>query len=115
MLLKRSGLAILPKSRIGESVDRTVIPGLASTDAPGPPVKKAVFLSADHGRHPELRTFTAAEALLRTIGHSSTERLTDRGPSDAALALVNSLQCHELVVGDFQETVRLLVALAREP
>jgi hypothetical protein len=114
MLLERSGLVIPPESRIGESVDRTVLPGLASSDTPGPPLKKAVFLSADRGSRPELHTLTAAEALLRTVTQSVTERLTDRGPSSSVLALVNALPCYELVVGDFQETVCLLVALARD-
>jgi hypothetical protein len=115
MLLERSGLVIPPESRIGESVDRTVIPGMAPTDAPGPPVKKAVFLSVDRARHPEIRPVSAAEALLRTVGQSATERLTDKGPSDSVIALVNALRCYELIVGDFQETICLLVALAREP
>jgi hypothetical protein len=114
MLLERSGLAIPPESRVGESIDRTVIPGLAPSDTPGPPVKKALFLSADRGSRPELHTLTAAEALLRTVTQSTTERLTDSGPSSSVLALVNALPCYELVVGDFQETVNLLVALARD-
>jgi hypothetical protein len=114
MLLERSGLVIPPESRVGESVDRTVIPGLASSDTPGPPVKKAVFLSVDRGSRPELHALTAAEALLRTVRQSATERFTDWGPSSSVLALVNALQCYELVVGDFQETVCLLVALARD-
>jgi hypothetical protein len=114
MLLERSGLVIPPESRIGESIDRTMIPGLASPETPGPPVKKAVFLSFDRGSRPELHTLTAAEALLRIVRQSATERFTDCGPSSSVLALVNALQCYELVVGDFQETVCLLVALARD-
>jgi hypothetical protein len=114
MLLERSGLMIPSESRIGESIDRTVIPGLAPIDTPGPPVKKAVFLSNDRGSRPELHTLSAAEALLRIIRQSATERFTDCGPSSSVLALVNALQCYELVVGDFQETVCLLVALARD-
>jgi hypothetical protein len=114
MLLKRSGLVIPPESRIGESIDRTVIPGLASPETPGPPVTKAVFLSFDRVSRPELHTLTAAEALLRIIRQSSTERFTDCGPSSSVLALVNALRCYELVIGDFQETVCLLVTLARD-
>lgn len=114
-LLARSGLVITDESRIGESVDRTVIPGLAPADMPGPPVTKAVFLSVDRESRPELRTLTAAEALLRTVSQSATERFTDGGPSSSVLTLVNALQCYELVVGDFQETVCLLSTLAQEP
>jgi hypothetical protein len=51
---------------------------------------------------------------LRIIRQSSTERFTDCGPSSSVLALVNALRCYELVIGDFQETVCLLVTLARD-
>jgi hypothetical protein len=112
-LLEQSGLVIPQESRIGESVDRTVIPGLARAALPGPPVTKAVFLSVNRGSRPELHSLTSAEALLRTVSQSVTERFTDSGPTTSVLTLVNALQCYELVVGDFQETVCLLGTLAR--
>ena len=107
-LLLRLGLAIPPAARLRESVSRPALPGLPPLGVPGPPIGTAVFFAEERRDRPELRPLTAAEALLRTVGQSSTERLTADGPSAGVLGLINAVRCYELVVGDFEQTVGLL-------
>jgi len=110
-LLLRLGLTIPPAARLRESVMRPVLPGLPPIAVPGPPVGTAIFFAEERGERPELRALTAAEALLRTVGQSSTERLTAAGPTAGVLGLINAVRCYELVVGEFEATVRLVAGL----
>jgi hypothetical protein len=109
--LRQRGLEIPRGTWLNESIDRTTMPGLPVVDAPGPPVTTAIFFAAQRQAEPQLRPITAAEAVMRLILQSSSETFDAFGPSDGAVALVNSVRCFELVAGDLDSTVRLIEQL----
>ena len=50
---------------------------------------------------------------MRLIMQSTSESFDASGPSDGAVALVNSVQCYELVAGDLDSTVRTIEQLLK--
>ena len=103
--LRPRGLVIPRGSWLGESIDRTVMPALPPVTDPGPPVTTAVFFADDRQPTPLLRQITGAEAVMRLIQQSASETFDAFGPSDGAVALVNSVRCYELAAGDLDSTV----------
>lgn len=111
-LLGTIGLRVPQRQRLGESVARSALPGAPTVDEPGPPIGCAVFLSHERRHEPGLRPLSAAEALLRLLQQSSTERITPTGPPAGALALINAVRCYELVLGDYRRSLQMLLDLA---
>lgn len=109
--LRKRGLRLEQGSWIGESIDRTRMPGFPVVDQPGPPVQFAVFFGDRRNAKPELRPISCAEAAMRLILQSSTERFDSHGPSAATVDLVNSVQSFELIAGDLDSTVQTLRTL----
>ena len=110
-LLCARGVAIPPGSWIGESVDRTVLPGMPPIGVPGPPLRTAIFFAEGRQRRVNLRTLTQAEAVMRLSLQSVSERFDTTGPSDGALDLINAVRCYELIAADLDATVGTLLDL----
>jgi hypothetical protein len=111
-MLRGHGLRVPDRARIGECIARKALPGLPAIDAPGPPIHAALFLAPERATTPSLRPLPAAEALLRAVSLSSTERIAASGPTAGVLALANAVPSYELTLGNPAETVALLLGLA---
>ena len=111
--LRLRGLRVPRGTYLGESIDRTVLPGLPQAEEPGPPVTTAIFFAEERGAKPNIRPLTSAEAVMRLIVQSASETFDDGGPSGPALALINSVQCYELTAGDLDATVETVLKLLR--
>jgi hypothetical protein len=109
--LRPRGLVIPRGARLGESINHMVMPGLPPVTEPGPPVTTAVFFADERQATPRLRQITGAEAVMRLIQQSASETFDALGPSEGAVALVNSVRCYELAAGDLDSTVRTLQEL----
>jgi hypothetical protein len=107
-MLRQRGLVIPPRRRLNESIDRLILPGLPNVEEPGPPLGSALFFSDSRAERPSLRPISGAEAVLRLIQQSASERFDESGPSEGALAIVNAVPCYELVSADLDSTVRLI-------
>ena len=112
-LLAPRGLVVPRGASLGESIDRTVLPGLPRLDVPGPPLTTAVFFADERRDRAELRPLTGAEATMRLIQQSASERLDAAGPSDGAVGLINAVRCYELVPGNLGATVDAVLELLR--
>jgi hypothetical protein len=112
-MLRARGLSIPPRTWLGESIDRTVLPGLPNVGAPGPPVRTALFFADTRQPRPALRRLSSAEAVMRLILQSVSEQFGDSGPSASAINLVNSVDCFELTAGNLSDTVDLLIGFLR--
>lgn len=110
-LLRQRGLTVAEKARLGESVARTALPGLPPADVPGPPLFLAIFLAPERGTTPSLRQMTAAEAALRLIQQSSSERIGRSGLSIGTQAMISAVRSVELTVGGLDATVEAILAL----
>ena len=110
-LLRKTGLRVRPESRLGESIARTALPGLAPLAVPGPPLTKAIFFGEGRQAQAQLRDITRAEAVIRLVQQSASERFGESGPTDGALAVVNAVRCYELVAGDLDTTVQTVLDL----
>jgi hypothetical protein len=107
-LLRPRGLVIPPGTWIGESIDRTVIPGLPPVEEPGPPLTTAIFFAPERQARPSIRPLIGAEGVMRLVMQSSSERFIGGSPTEGAMALINSVRCYELVAGDLDSTVRMV-------
>ena len=107
-MLRKRGLIIPRNRRLQESVERAILPGLPPVGAGGPPLTTAIFYAPGQQKSPTLRRLTSAEAIMRLVMQSSSERLDESGPTEGALALVNSVACYELVKGDLGATAQLI-------
>jgi hypothetical protein len=114
-LLKPRGLAIPRGASLGESIDRTVLPGLPPLDVPGPPVAAAIFFAGERRDRAKVRPLSGAEAVMRLILQSASERFDATGPSEGAVAVINAVRCYELVPGDLDSTVEAVCALMDAP
>jgi hypothetical protein len=113
-MLRPRGLRIPRGAWLGESIDRRVIPGLPPVEEPGPPLAAVVFFAEQRGAEASLRPITNAEAVMRLILQSGSERFDHRGPSDGALDLVNAVPCYELTAGPLDATIALVRALLED-
>jgi hypothetical protein len=109
VMLGRRGLAIPSRKRLHESIDRAVLPGLPPVETPGPRLTTAIFFADRRSDRACLRPVSSAEGIMRLIQQSATERFDGAGLSDGAVALVNAVRCYELVAGDLEETVRVIL------
>ena len=107
-LLRQRGLTIPQGSRLGESIERAVLPGLPPIDLPGPPLTKAIFFANGRADQPSLRPLTRAEAVMRLVVQSASERMDFSGPTEGAMTIINSVDCYELQGGELAMTVELL-------
>jgi hypothetical protein len=114
-LLRPRGLVIPRGTSLGESIDRTVLPGLPPIEDPGPRVAAAIFFAAGRRDQAEVRPLSQAEAVMRLSLQSASERFDASGPSDGAVALINAVRCYELVPGDLETTVRAILDLLEGP
>jgi hypothetical protein len=114
-LLAPRGLVVPRGATLGESVDRSAIPGLPPFDVPGPPVTTAIFFAAERGPRATLHPLSNAEAVMRLIIESGSERFDERGPSSGALALINAVSCFELVPADLDATVQAVLSVLHGP
>jgi hypothetical protein len=114
-LLKPRGLVVPRGASLGESIDRTVLPGLPPLDVPGPPVAAAIFFAGERRDRAEVRPLTGAEAVMRLISQSASERFDATGPSEGAVAVINAVRCYELVPGNLDSTVEAVRALIDAP
>lgn len=106
--LRSRGLRLDKGTWIGESINRTCVPGLPDVDRPGPPIEFAIFFGDSRQSRAELRPITSAEAAMRLIMQSSSEKFDHSGPSDGAMTVVNGAKNFELTAGDLDATVREL-------
>jgi hypothetical protein len=114
-MLRERGLVIPPGRRLNESIDRTLLPGLPRIESLGPRLTTAYFFADKRADQASLRPLSSAEAVMRLIQQSASERFEDGVPADGAVALVNAIRCYELVAGDLDATVRtILCSLGRE-
>jgi hypothetical protein len=107
-LLRAHGLRLPRGSWLGESIDRTVIPGLPPVEEPGPPLTTAIFFADQRLSTPVLRRLTSAEAVMRLVQQSVSETFDASGPSSGAVNLINAIQCFELAAGDLGSTVSVI-------
>lgn len=114
-LLAPRGLVVPRGATLGESIDRSAIPGLPPLDAPGPPVTAAIFFADERGPRATLRLLSSAEAVMRLIMESGSERFDERGPSSGALALINAVSSFELVPADLDATVQAVLSVLNGP
>lgn len=115
-MLRKRGLVVPPRRRLNESIDRSVLPGLPQVEAPGPPLGSVLFFADTRGETASLRPLTGAEAVLRLVQQSASERFDIAGPSAGALAIVNAVPCFELVASDLDSTVKVILDhLQQEP
>lgn len=110
-LLRPMGLALPRRVRLRESVARRALPGPPPVEIPGPPVGTIVFVAGERGPAPTIRPLTGAEAVMRLVVQSASERFRESGPSTGAVALVNAVRCHELTAGALGPTVEAIRAL----
>jgi hypothetical protein len=107
-LLRGRGLTIPRGTWLGECIDRTVIPGLPPVEQPGPPLTTAIFFADGRQDVASIRRISSADAVMRLILQSVSERFEAGGPSEGATALINAVQCYELTPGNLDSTVRLV-------
>jgi energy-coupling factor transporter ATP-binding protein EcfA2 len=110
-LLQKRGLVLPCRASIGESIDRTALPGLPPMNVPGPPLAAAIFFVGNRRDRAEVRPLTGAEAVMRLVRNSASERIDSAGPSEGAVALVNAVRCYELIPGDLDSTVNAVLDL----
>jgi hypothetical protein len=114
-LLRTRGLVLPPRASLGESIDRTVLPGLPPMNAPGPPLTTAIFFVGNRFDRAEVRPLTRAEAAMRVARQSASEWIDSAGPSEGVVALVNAVRCYELSPGDLDSTVQAVLDLLEAP
>ena len=107
-MLRERGLEIPPHKRLNESIDRTILPGLPPIEEPGPRLASVLFFASNRADKPSLRPISGAEAILRLVQQSASERFDLQGASPGALAIVNSVPCYELISADLDSTVELI-------
>lgn len=107
-MLRQRGLVVPPHRRLNESIDRTILPGLPAVEEPGPPLGSVLFFASGRADQPSLRPISGAEAVLRLVQQSASERFDLSGPSAGALAIVNAVPCYELVPAGLESTVQLI-------
>jgi hypothetical protein len=105
-LLRPRGLNVPRGTWLGESIDRTIIPGLPDIHQPGPPITSALFFANGREGKASIRRISSAEGVMRLILQSASERFDSTGPSDGATALINAVTCYELTPGDLASTVQ---------
>lgn len=113
-MLRKRGLVVTPRRRLNESIDRTTMPGLPSIEDPGPPLGSVLFFAAARADKASIRPLSAAEAMLRLVQQSASERLDLMGPSPGALTIVNTVPCYELISGDLASTIELIQCHLRQ-
>lgn len=113
-MLRSRGLRIPRGTWLDESIDRRVIPGFPPIEEPGPPLTAVLFFAEERAAEAVLRPLTSAEAAMRLIVQSASERFDERGPSDGAVALVNAVPAYELVPGPLDATIRAVRALLEQ-
>lgn len=110
-LLRGRGVSVARRERLRESVARTALPGLPPIELPGPPLTTAIFFSETRRPRPMLRPLTGAEAVMRLIVQSTTERLDGGAPTAGGVAIVNAVRCFELEAGRLGDTVRTVLEM----
>jgi hypothetical protein len=110
-LLEPLGLLLSPDARLGESVARSALPGLPPLDVAGPPLSLAIFFSPERRELPVVRELTAAEAALRLIQQSVSERVERGSLSEGAQGIIANVRSMELIAGRLDATVRTILGV----
>jgi hypothetical protein len=107
-LLEPLGISITDDQACGESIGRAYLPGVHAVDCAGPPVSSAFFLSPLRDDHPRITRMPKSESALRLMNQSSTDHDPAHGLTREAFALIEQIECYELVAADVLQTAKLV-------